>query len=459
MQRLKVHIRYLIIIVLIFTLISLVNYMIDKNELPSLGLILNYLGWSSFYTIPLYAANGFIYHLLDERIPESDWRSYVKKFLLGGIFSCVISVLVGTLLIFLNLIIEGNSTQEALNRIFSPKSWEQMKTLIWISISIAFTIYLIRFIIGYQAGKLQEQKERIVKITTEHESLKSQIGPHFLFNSLNVLNGLIEENPKKAQEFVSELSSIYRYVLEQKDKSLVSLEEELNFSQNYMNLVQKRFEDGLEFEIQGNANPDLKIVPLSLQILLENSIKHNRISSDEPLKIIVKLRENSLEITNNLLPKNKKTESTGKGLNNIISRYAAYTNRKVEISKTETDFSVIIPLLSEKLIAIEMEKNYTEEEILIAKKRVEEIKSFYWNLISYGVVNAFLLFIDLSDNGSWDWSFWPMLGWGIGIIFHGIEVFGFFNSHNWKERMIQKELERRKREREVFTENNKYGPR
>src|SRR5690606_6367110 len=161
---------------------------------------------------------------------------------------------------------------------------------------------------------------------------------------------------------------------------------------------------------QGNANPDLKIVPLSLQILLENSIKHNRISSDEPLKIIVKLRENSLEITNNLLPKNKKTESTGKGLNNIISRYAAYTNRKVEISKTETDFSVIIPLLSEKLIAIEMEKNYTEEEILIAKKRVEEIKSFYWNLISYGVVNAFLLFIDLSDNGSWDWSFWPMLG-------------------------------------------------
>src|SRR5690606_13333388 len=213
------------------------------------------------------------------------------------------------------------------------------------------------FIRNYQENKLKAQKQKVVKISTEHESLKSQIGPHFLFNSLNVLNGLIEENQFKAQEFVSELSSVYRYVLEQKDKSLVSLREEIDFSKTYMNLIQKRFEGGLIFDIEENIPEDFQIVPLSLQILLENCIKHNRISTKEPLKVKVYIEGNKLLIYNNLQIKNQMNKSTGKGLQNIINRYKTFTQQEVEITKTDNDFIVKIPLLTEQIITMEVEKN------------------------------------------------------------------------------------------------------
>lgn len=453
MTRLKVHIRYLLIIILIFTVISLANFVANNGEIPTWKQVVRYIGWTSFYTIPLYAANGYIYHILDKRIPEENLQSFAKRFGLGVFFSSLISIVIGAILFLINLMIDGTSFSESIDWIFSKESFEQMKRLIWISASIAFTIYLIRFLLKYQSDRLQEQKEKVVRITTEHESLKSQIGPHFLFNSLNVLNGLIEENPPKAQEFVSELSSIYRYVLEQKDKSLVSVKEELDFSRTYMNLVQKRYEDGLDFEILGNVQEDLKIVPLSLQILLENSIKHNRISSAEPLRVRVESEGDSIQIINNLQKKNKLTESTGKGLANIMDRYKTFTHRKVEVNEGKNEFRVKIPLLSEKTIAMENETNYTEEEFKLAKKRIEDLQGYYWNLASYIVINLFFTFLDLKD-GSYDWAYWPALGWGIGIAFHSIEVFGFFNSHNWKDRMIQKELERRKREREEF--GNKF---
>lgn len=452
MTSLKVHIRYIILIIVLFTVFSLASYVVNKSEIPTWAQIIRNIGWTSFYTIPLYAANGVIYHQLDLRIPDSNLESYARKFALGLLFSSIISIIIGAILFMLNLMINGETFEKSIDWILSAEAFEQMKRLIWISASIAFTIYLIRFILNYQADKLKEQKEKYVKITTEHESLKSQIGPHFLFNSLNVLNGLIDENPDKAQEFVGELSSIYRYVLEQKDKSLVSVEEELNFSRTYMNLVQKRYEDGLEFEIIGEANPELKIVPLSLQILLENTIKHNRISSDEPLLVRVELKDDELLIVNNLQKKNKLTESTGKGLKNIKERYSAFSNRNVEIQETETEFLVKLPLLSEKIIAMEINNEYTEEEILNAKKRIEDLEGFYWNFASYIVVNIFFVFLDLRD-GSYDWSYWPLMGWGMGVAFHAIEVFGFFNNKSWKDRMIRKELERRKREREEFKNN------
>lgn len=450
MTSLKVHIRYLSFIILLFMVISLTSFVVNKNSFPTWDVVLRYLGWTSFYTIPLYAANGYMYHVLDRKIPQENIQAYVKKFLIGLFISSLVSIILGGILFLINLMIDGKTFSEAFNWIFSAESFEQLKRLIWISASIAFTIYFIRFILNYQTKKLKEEKEKVVQITTEHESLKSQIGPHFLFNSLNVLNGLIEENPDKAQEFVGELSSIYRYVLEQKDKSLVSLKEELAFSQTYMNLVQKRFEDGLEFEIIGDWNQDMKIVPLSLQILLENTIKHNRISSEEPLRVKLEIKEDSVWISNNLQKKNKLNESTGKGLKNIINRYRVFTSKRVEIEESKDLFIVRLPLLSENLIAMEIDKNYTKEEILMARKRVEELQGFYWNLISYLIVNLFLLFLDLRD-GNYDWSYWPLLGWGMGVAFHAIEVFSFFNDNNWKDKMIQKELNRRKRERDKFT--------
>ncbi len=427
----------------------LAMHVVENSELPSWNNFWRTLGWTSFYAVPLYLVNSFIYVLIEKSISGNTWKNYASRFFAGILLSCTVSVLIGGILIILNLMIEGKTYHESIDWLFSKQSVTSIQQMLWISGTIACILYTINFILKYQANQIKEQKLKVFKISTEHESLKSQIGPHFLFNSLNVLNGLISENPDKAQEFVSELSSVYRYVLEQKDKSLVSLQEEIEFSKTYMNLVQKRFEDGLEFEIQENVPDDLEIVPLSLQILLENCIKHNRISSAEILKVKVYLEEDKLVIHNNLQIKNQLKESTGKGLQNIINRYKSFTRKEVEIYQTATDFIVKLPLLTEKNIVMEINQKYTEEEYKSAKKRVEDLQGFYWNFASYIVVNSFFTFLDMRD-GSYDWAFWPLLGWGIGMVFHGIEVFGFFNSNSWKDQMIKKELERRQRELDDF---------
>ena len=449
MKKFGVHIKYLIFVILGITMMFLAMYVVEHSELPGWSKMWNTLGWTSFYAIPLYLANSYIYVLIEKNIVGKDWRNYLSRFVVGILFSCFISVLLGGILFILNLMIEGQSYQESIDWLFSKESLSSVKQILWISGTIACILYAFNFIIKYQANQLEVQKRKVVQISTEHESLKSQIGPHFLFNSLNVLNGLIDENPDKAQEFVSELSSVYRYVLEQKDKSLVSLQEEIDFSKTYMNLVQKRFEDGLEFEVEENVPDHLEIVPLSLQILLENCIKHNRISSAEPLKVKVYLEEDKLVIKNNLQIKKQLNESTGKGLQNIINRYKSFTRREVEIQQKEKEFMVKIPLLTEKNIVMEINQKFTEEEYKSAKKRVEDLQGFYWNLASYIIVNLFFTFLDMRD-GEYDWAFWPLLGWGIGIAFHAIETFGFFNSAGWKDQMVKKELERRQREKEEF---------
>ncbi len=449
MKNLPRHIRYIFVISVVITLFFLLLYILNNSQLPGWGEVLGNFLWTLFFTTGLYLVNAPVSVWAEKVFPGFDWKSFAKRLLVGIFGSSVVTLLAGGILYFIMLLVLGNDLKDSMNWLLSMKSWDSLSRLIWIATTIAAIFHVIALIQHYQANKLKEQKEKVIQISTEHESLKSQIGPHFLFNSLNVLNGLIEENPDKAQEFVGELSLVYRYVLEQKDKALVSLEEEIDFSRTYMNLVQKRYEDGLEFEMSENLPKGLQIVPLSLQILLENCIKHNRISSEEPLKVKVLVENDYLLIINNLQIKNQIHNSTGKGLQNIKDRYKSFTRKEVEISRTAEEFIVKIPLLTEKIIAMEVHQNYTEEEIKSAQKRVKDVQDFYWNLASYIIVNLFLTFLDLRD-GSYDWAFWSLLGWGMGVFFHYVEVFGFFNSSSWKDQMIKKELERRQRERNQF---------
>lgn len=452
MKKLLIHIRYSTGLVLIIMLVFMLIYIVNTGKIPTWNDVLNNLVWTSFFTYGLYLVNAPISLIVRERFGGNNLKAFLRRLLAGVFLSVIATIIAGSILYIIMLLIQGNSFDEIVNWLLSIKSVNSFRQLVWIAGTISVTFYIFSFIQNYQAIKLKEQKEKIIRISTEHESLKSQIGPHFLFNSLNVLNGLISENQDKAQEFVSELSSVYRYVLEQNDKSLVSLREEIDFSRTYMNLVQKRFEDGLEFEVIEKFDPDFQIVPLSLQILLENCIKHNRISSDENLRIKVYIEEDYLLIKNNLQVKKQLHKSTGKGLKNIIERYKSFTRKKVEIQQTDDEFIVKLPLLTEKITTMEIIQNYTEEEIKAAKKRVEELQGFYWNLASYIIIVSFLHFLDLRD-GSYEWAYWPLLGWGIGISFHAIEVFGMFNSSSWKDRQVQKELERRKNERDRFFNN------
>ncbi len=308
--------------------------------------------------------------------------------------------------------------------------------------------HLIYFYKKSQENKVKEQKIIAGTASAKFESLKNQIDPHFLFNSLNVLSSLIEENPDNAQRFTTSLSKIYRYVLEQKDKELVSVAEELAFAKTYMNLLKMRFENSLFYELPASvSNPDAKVVPLSLQLLLENTVKHNVVSEQRPLHIRILDKGDYLVIQNDFQKKEVLQDRQGVGLQNIINRYGIITSRKVLIEQTEKEFSVSIPILTKQISVMETNNSNDEKNMYLkAQKRVDDIKGFYGNLTSYIVVNIGLMVLNLVTSPSHLWFFYPMIGWGIGVVANGMSVFNYmpFLSSDWEEKKIQELMRKEK---------------
>jgi sensor histidine kinase YesM len=191
---------------------------------------------------------------------------------------------------------------------------------------------------------LKLQKENL---QSQFEVLKQQVNPHFLFNSLNVLSSLIKIDPDLAESFTENLSKVYRYVLENKEKDLVALKTELDFIRAYLFLIDIRFMHKIEVMI----NIDEKyhsylILPVAMQLVIENAIKHNTFSKNEPLKIEIFVdNENTLNIINNLKERESKLASTGVGVQNIIKRFELVSDRIPEFFKTETHFIARMPLL------------------------------------------------------------------------------------------------------------------
>ncbi|MEM1319998.1 MAG: histidine kinase [Bacteroidota bacterium] len=197
----------------------------------------------------------------------------------------------------------------------------------------------------------REQLER-ANLHSQLEGLKNQVNPHFLFNSLNTLSTIIFEDSEKAVRFVQQMAKVYRYILEIREKKLIPLSEELDFLHAYIYLLKERFEDNLHVEINiPDASLKDKIVPLSLQMLIENAIKHNIISTQRPLRIELFIEKNSrLVVRNNLQKKKQMMQSTGLGLQNIKNRYAFFSERLVEVIVSANAFIVSLPLLKLKEI-------------------------------------------------------------------------------------------------------------
>lgn len=181
-------------------------------------------------------------------------------------------------------------------------------------------------------------------IQAKYEALKTQINPHFLFNSLNSLVGLVDEN-KEAVDYIDNLSDFLRYMLKSNDHELVSLRSEIEILDRYIRLQKTRFNDNLQFMIDINEKYyHYSVPPLVIQMLVENAIKHNVISKEYPLTISIKAQKESILIENNLQLKSE-VVSTGQGLNNIQQRYAFFTTHEVIIKQTPAKYSVEIPLL------------------------------------------------------------------------------------------------------------------
>jgi sensor histidine kinase YesM len=227
------------------------------------------------------------------------------------------------------------------------------RTLYGAYITIGGTIVVSLFLHGRQflihltQATVEREKYEKESISAKYESLKNQVNPHFLFNSLNALTNLVYEDQDKAAKFIKQLSEIYRYVLDTREKEVVSLEEELKFLESYIFLQQIRFGEKLRFSVSVKNSKAL-ITPLALQLLIENAIKHNIIAEDMPLDIKLYEEDNFVCVENNLQKKSAIRDlSPGLGLENIRKRYQILTERRVDIIEDQHIFKVRLPMLTD----------------------------------------------------------------------------------------------------------------
>ena len=194
------------------------------------------------------------------------------------------------------------------------------------------------------------ESEQLKKVTLQSrlDGLKDQVNPHFLFNSLNSLSSLISEDPKMASKFLDEMSKVYRYLLRNNEEGLTTLTAELQFVRSYFHLLKTRYGDGIDIRINVDAAcMNAQIPPLTLQLLIENAVKHNVILKEQPLQIeIVAINDGRLLVKNCLQPKVVKLPSTKIGLNNIKSKYKLLNQPEIEIRETGKEFIVTVPLIN-----------------------------------------------------------------------------------------------------------------
>ncbi len=389
-----------------------------------------------FYSFALTVVNALYFDFFAKKI---GWENASLK---RVFFAATGSIVVTLITYFLcrmvdNTIFKGETLVTFLN---NEKLGYYLFPLLFTAL-VSLFFHLVYFYRALQEKKVTEQKIIAGTASAKFESLKNQIDPHFLFNSLNVLTSLIEENPEQAQKFTTSLSKIYRYVLEQKDKELVSLEEELAFAVTYMKLLKMRFENSIFYEVPDElSTADAKVVPLSLQLLLENTIKHNVVSANRPLKIKIYEADGYLVIENNFQKKEVLHKRKGVGLQNIVDRYNLVTRRKVFIEQNEQIFAVKLPILTKQISIMETNRIEEDDAYFKAQQRVKEMKEFYGNLVSYCVVIPFLIFINYWTYWDFQWFWFPMFGWGLGLTIHGFSVFGYGAA--WEERKIKEIMEK-----------------
>jgi hypothetical protein len=424
--------------VVIFVVLLLIQ-LAQGDDLQS-NLQLRNLLYVLLYTVLLHLANTGVFALMD-RIFKGVKLS-PKRLLVGFASSFIVSAgIIFLLHFFQRVIVEG----QPLLQYLSEERLSNYYVAMTITLIITFFWHLFYFYKKYQENRVKQQKIIAGTASAKFETLKNQIDPHFLFNSLNVLSSLIEENPDSAQRFTTSLSKVYRYVLEQKDKELVSIEEEMAFAKTYMNLLRMRFENSVFYEPpQKISNPDALVVPLSLQLLLENTIKHNIVSQQKPLHIRIFEENGYLVVQNDLQKKEVLQDRRGVGLQNIVSRYAIITTRKVQVLESEKHFTVKLPVLTKQVTIMETTYKENEGAYYKAQKKVEEIKGFYGNLFSYIVVITGLAILNMITSPDYWWFLYPALGWGIGVALHGMAVFNYmpFLGSDWEERKLKELIDK-----------------
>jgi LytS/YehU family sensor histidine kinase len=271
---------------------------------------------------------------LDETIAWT--KSPVIRMIAGLILTATYSILMVLLLKWIF---------ESLTGIYMGNTQGVLYSSLIITLLITFFMTSRSFLLNWRQTSIDAERLKKESIAAQYESLKTQVNPHFLFNSFNVLSNLVYENPAKAVKFIKQLSDVYRYVLDSRSKELVDIKDELYFLKSYVFLQQMRFGDKLRIDVQLD-DVQSQVAPLALQMLFENAIKHNIVSQDDPLTVRAFRDGNFIVVENNLQVKAVVSEeSSGLGLENITKRYEFLSPRNVEILNDGHHFKVKLPII------------------------------------------------------------------------------------------------------------------
>ncbi len=289
--------------------------------------------------------NGLIVDWIDKRWT---WLASPVRRVLVGVSALLVFTVIASLLIiyvYVELVLDLSFV-----KVVAANGLLKILMLpLGITIFIATIQHGQGFLLEWRQAAIDVERLKNENLKSKFETLKTQVNPHFLFNSLNALSSLVYADQGKAVEFIQKLSQVYRYVLDHQNDEVVHLQVEVDFLKSFVYLNTTRLGDNFEvaYKNMDTFSTNESIPPVTLQMLIENCIKHNEISKNKRLKILVERKGNSVLVENNINPINAtKQDSSGLGLSNIISRYEMLSSKKVEVIQSNTSFQVIVPILS-----------------------------------------------------------------------------------------------------------------
>ena len=296
--------------------------------------------WSVVICATQWLGNSYIYGLLDKKY---SWQEHlVKRAIYGSLAIVVYSASAFVLVQMIMYKLVSGSLPE------NPISFGLRSSYyaILISFIVSLIFVAVAFFQYWKNSLLEAERFKAEMLMYKYEALQNQINPHFLFNSFNVLSDLVYEDQKKAVGFIRQLSQLFRYVLDSRDRELVTLKEELDFIDAYTFLLHSRFEEKLSIKLDIQAADHEMIVPMTLQLLIENCVKHNEISASQPLHVHIYRKGDYLKVENKLQPKPGGTDSKQTGLSNIRQQFKYFTHKEIIVSQTDHTFSVEVPVLN-----------------------------------------------------------------------------------------------------------------
>lgn len=338
-RSIKKHLLDLLIVVLIGDFVNLLFN-------PNMESYLRFLPWNSLYSLIiggfLWKGNELLGNLIAKKIDsqKQPFRSLRWSLISMFIYS-TLAIIVINYIWWVHVIGYPNNFLQ---------TFEGMLIMLIefvITIIIASILFSRTYFNAWRALAVNEERIKSESLAHQYKALQNQVNPHFLFNSLNTLSSLVYKDQDQAVKFIKQLSEVYRYVLEHRDAELVDIFTELTFVKNYVFLQKIRHGNSLNISYDINTNERVQVVPMSLQMLIENTIKHNIVSEENPLFVEVSLNKDYVEVKNNLQPKSSIEDSGGIGLQNLKSRYKLLSDSPIQIEENESNFIVRVPIVKD----------------------------------------------------------------------------------------------------------------